>query len=440
MKLALGISFYIFLLLALFGGFLLVWLFRWIYGEKDLTSLFPKTKKLPQPALQEVKKLLRKIREHVPKASPAHRERFLRDLDLADKTLQEVEVRIQNQQENYYQLCQEREKMWNSLKAFTEKMSPLERVFSKKTNPLYLKKINAYKNIHERIAEAQEHAKFQGELLLAEIQKRGVYQRNVALLNPSKKDGAASSQEENAQTAEDTQSPSEATQDSGKKHPSAQKNETATADSEKAGNPTASTPTSNQPIVRPDLKQGDFPRIGINVRHYQYVDATFHLDFEESRVLRHYDFEGTAFQNVQFVGVHEYTHCNFKEADFTGAAWLQAPKPHRFRHCNFTQANLSEGCFEFAAFYYCQFAQSQWEQLQLRNVKLVSCVLDETRWQQVDLSQVLMSKDMLARLDFSPCPTLPQNHPDRLQAAAQAPPSQQNPPESTPAASTHKEN
>lgn len=423
MKLALEISFYVFLLVALFGGLLLVWLFRWIFGEKDILALFPQTKPLPMSALEEVKKLLKKMREQVPQASPARRSQMMFDLERMDKIVQEVKFRTETRQANYYKLCEHREKVWHAVDEIVGQMSSWEQLFGKKKNLAYTQTVQYYKELNERIEAAAKHAKFQGELLLAETRSRGVYQQNAYLLNPPKNATSASSEPEdspnpgeNTEIAKKPQSPSspELTPATKMEQNASKKEEAESALLEESSSNATMEKLSN---IRPALLQTDFPKIGINVRKYKYMDATFHLDFQEHGILRHYDFEGSIFRGIHFSGIHQYDHCNFRQVDFTGATWLQVLQPHRFDHCDFTQANLSDCRFDFTAFYYCRFDQSQWSRIQFRKVKFVSCYLDEVQWHHVDLSQVVMSKDMLTRLDFSACEELPQNHPDRAQVS-----------------------
>ncbi|MBF0276163.1 MAG: pentapeptide repeat-containing protein [SAR324 cluster bacterium] len=424
MKLALEISFYGFLFISLVGVFLLVMLFRWIFGEKDILASFPESRDLPTPALEEARKLLKKMREHVPHASPARRKQLLQDLDLMDRTVQEIEFRTTSRESNYRKLCEEREEAWESLKAMVDQMSSWERFFGKNKNFNYIQGLQFYKNLSDRIEDAAEHVKFQGEMLLAELRNRGVYQQNSYLLYPKQKQ--ASEEEttdsdqkipgESASPDAPNISPNEAEENSGlaseppKKSTTEAKNEETTAD----------MGTESSQNVRPQLKQEDFPRIGINLKRRKYVDPTFNMDFEESGILRFFDFENCIFRGVNFTGLHQYDHCQFRETDFSGTRWFQVLQPHRFDHCDFTAANFTDSRFTFTAFYYCRFDRARWSGIKFKKVKFVSCSLEGVQWDGVDLSQTVFSYDMLNSLDFSNCDALPQNHPDRKKTKAPA--------------------
>ena len=111
MKFLLEISFYLFLGLTIFGIFLFVWLLRWIFGEKDILYKFPHAKTLSIPALLEVKKLMKKVQEPVPKAPQNQKDYLLKDLKLLDRIIEEIESRGKYQQAKYNKLCEEREEV-----------------------------------------------------------------------------------------------------------------------------------------------------------------------------------------------------------------------------------------------------------------------------------------------------------------------------------------
>ncbi len=405
MQLTLELSFYGFLVIAFFGIFLLGMLCRWIFGEKDILASFPETQLLPAPALDEAKKLFKKMREHIPKASTARREQLIRDLNLMERTIQEFEFRTNSGETNYRKLCEERKEFWRAMKEIVEQMSFWESLFGKNKNSNYAQSLQFYKNLSQRIDDAAENLKFQGEMLLAELRNRGVYQYNAHLLYSKQKQ--ASAIEENEIEEKITPSESE------------------TAPLQENQMPTQEDPKTSEKkellSARPQCKQADFPKIGINLKRYKYADLTFNIDFEESGVLRHYDFEDCIFRGVKFTGLHQYDHCHFKQADFTRSQWFQVLQPHRFEQCDFSNANFTDCHFTFTAFYHCRFDQAQWSRIKFKNVKFVSCFLNGIQWRGVDLSDAVFSKDMLATLDFSKCAELPQNHPDRQKSAPSNP-------------------
>ncbi len=183
MKLAFELSFYAFVLLFFFGLFLLIWLFRWVFGERDILNVFPHTKEIPSPTLEEAKQLFKQMRVQVSR-SPG--KRMAGDLEAMDRLLEEIEFRTKNQRNKYHRLCKEREDTWHSLKEMVECMSAWEKAFGKKKNIEYAQGIQHYKDLEKHIADAVQHVLFQEELLLAEVRDREIFRLNYNLLRPSK--------------------------------------------------------------------------------------------------------------------------------------------------------------------------------------------------------------------------------------------------------------
>ncbi|MBF0287819.1 MAG: hypothetical protein HQM14_08375 [SAR324 cluster bacterium] len=186
MKLAFELSFYVFLFLFIFGMFLLIWFFRWIFGEKDILSIFPHTREIPSPTMNEALLLFKKMKEQVSNSTSNRRARLAGDMDTMDRLLEEIEFRTKNQRAKYHQLCKDREETWHYLKDLVEGMSTWERTFGKKKNFEYSQGVQHYKDLEQRIERAAQHISFREELLLAEVRDREIFRLNYSMLHSSK--------------------------------------------------------------------------------------------------------------------------------------------------------------------------------------------------------------------------------------------------------------
>ncbi len=443
---ALEFSFYLFLLAVGFGILLLIWFLRWVFGGKDVLAVFPHTASLPNLPLKESKKLLQKIQDQIAKASVARKAMLIQDLDLLDRTIAEIQTRTENQQAPYYQLCKEREETWNYLKDLHGKMSIWQR-FNKKRHPEYGQVERYYRELEQRIRDAAQHAKFQSELYLSELHRRGVFERNAHLLGRSKNkkttednapsaNGNTSSTNGNASSANGNASSANGQENHSSEHQISETQESEIDQSKSADTDRQEftdtdqpefteseeqsdlPPSESPPAMLAKLSQEDFPKIGTALRHHLYLDEKFNLAFAEDGILRYYDFEESIFQGVHFQGVHQYDRCSFRKVDLSEARWMREGQPHRFHGCDFTGATLQSTCFMYTIFSNCRFDRSDWKHIRLQKVKFVHCSLDGISWENVDLSQAYMSEEMLEITNFDQCAALPYNHPERQQNEA----------------------
>lgn len=399
MQLAFEVSFYAFLLLILFGLFLTVWFFRWIFGGKDILAVFPHKKALPTPALDEVKQLFKKMREYLPKASPVRREQLLSDLNRMERLIEEVAFRIERQQMRYHELCEEREGLWHQIKQAYDSMSPWQKAFGKSKDMAYQELLHRYNELTKLIEETEQRFKFQGELLLAEVRERPVFQQNFHLFQKKQKKSTE------AEETIDQPSPESEAEEAvgGQSSPQSQ-----TDEPQQARKQPQKTTTNRQSIT-----QANFKKLGNPIKNGVYTDTSFELAFAENSLLTQYEFEQCAFRGVHFKGMHQYNYCQFRNVDFSGAYWLQETAPHGFNGCQFVDSLFNKCRITYTTFTGCHFNRIQWTDIKLYQVSFINCTFENVSWQGMDLSYVKMSQDMLESLDFSGCLKLPSNHSER---------------------------
>ena len=414
MNLAFNISIYVFLGILLFGIVMLGWFIYWIISPRDFSPFYPKFQKLPRLSFDESIELLKVMQEALLREKTHNVDLLKSDLRLLEQTLNEIHQRTKNFQTTYYRLCQQKSKTWESLHHTFAQFSFTQK-WRRKHNLAYQTELRTYQKLLHEVEEEKEYSLRMDQNLLQELHKRGVYQRNLPLLKRADAPEApAIMQDTNAildsstqeletphpkqQTAQEIENPQEcstATDQAKQEVPDSTQGE----ESQELRIRLLPQSEGNQREIR----QADFPSLGINIKEKIYVDPTFSLGLADHQQLQYYHFSESVFHQVLFLGIHRYEYCDFQKVNFSESRWEKQEQPHLFRYCNFTQANLSQSYFESVEFYYCNFTQAIWKEISLSSVKLIACDLSGVALTGLDFSQVFVSQDMLQKHDFSVC-------------------------------------
>jgi uncharacterized protein YjbI with pentapeptide repeats len=405
METALNIATIVFLATLFFGVLLLGYgIWGWLVWRRYHLPA-PKLERLPTHAVDEARKGLERLRTQYFRASGEKRSRLGLEVQRLEMRIHHLQLRTNEDQFTYYQLCKRREKSWREWKKTFDHIGTLNRRERSRTRAALADTTMRYRELDKLVHDEWHRATALDDLNLQELRTQGVLPPETAAA-PAPSAGQRGEEADSASySAPEQAEPEEA-------------EETEEAESTVALDPNqlsgGAKAVTAVPAPLPDdttsppfatgatgtMHQADFALADLPKAGLRYADPEFNMAGIPGGMLADANLSGASFAGVRLTGTQIFRGCNLSGIDLRGVSMARAEQPHQFVDCDLTGASFGQAGIEYVLFLRCDLSYSQWQNAQLNRVKFSECRISGSNWAGVDLSRTIMTVDMQGQVDF----------------------------------------